>query len=181
MCRRRAKPIHLLAHRDRRHQQRAWAAEGFQHYLQRQCGCPRGGRDLELHPKIGASWEGYAIEEIIKAVRPDDAYFWATHQGAELDLLMIDGGKRFGVEVKRQDAPGLTPSMRIALADLKLEHLTVLYPGSRRYALADRVTVVPLAELAKGDQATIFPRTARGRARGSPTKRRVPRASRNRS
>lgn len=103
-------------------------------------------RDLELHPKVGASWEGYAIEEILKAHRPDDAYYWATHQGAELDLLMFKRGRRIGVECKRMDAPVLTPSMRIALADLKLDQLLVVYPGTARYALARRIEVVPLPQ-----------------------------------
>src|SRR5208282_665259 len=103
-------------------------------------------RDLELHPKVGASWEGYAIEEVLKAVRPDDAYFWATHNRAELDLLLFKGRRRIGVECKRADAPRLTPSMRIALTDLKLDHLYVLYPGDRAYALAKNVGVMPLAE-----------------------------------
>src|SRR5206468_12479704 len=104
-------------------------------------------RDLELHPKIGASWEGYAIEEIIKAVRPDDAYFWATHQGAELDLLLFKHGRRIGVECKRADAPTLSPSMRIALEDLRLDELYVVYPGEKRYPLAKNVEVVPLSQL----------------------------------
>ncbi|MGH9676213.1 MAG: ATP-binding protein, partial [Candidatus Acidiferrum sp.] len=73
---------------------------------------------LELHPKIGLSWEGYAVEEILKATRPDDVYYWATHQGAELDLLLFKHGRRIGVECKRKDAPTLTSSMRIALHDL---------------------------------------------------------------
>jgi predicted AAA+ superfamily ATPase len=103
-------------------------------------------RDLELHPKVGASWEGYAIEEILKATRPDEAYCWATHQGAELDLLLFDRGRRIGIECKRADAPVLTPSMRIALADLKLDELRVVYPGDRQYSLARNVQVVPLAE-----------------------------------
>ena len=105
-------------------------------------------RDLELHPKVGASWEGYAIEEVLKALRPDEAYFWATHQGAELDLLLFKNGRRIGVECKRADAPTLTPSMRIALDDLKLDRLVVVYPGDRRYPLGDRVEVIPLTELA---------------------------------
>jgi hypothetical protein len=104
-------------------------------------------RDLELHPKVGASWEGYAVEEVLKALRPDDAYFWATHQGAELDLLLFKHGRRIGIECKRADAPTLTPSMRIALADLKLDELRVVYPGGKRYTLAKKVEVVPLAEL----------------------------------
>ncbi|MEX2241142.1 MAG: ATP-binding protein [Burkholderiales bacterium] len=123
-------------------------------------------QELLVHPKSGASWEGYAVEETLKAVQPEEAYFWATHQGAELDLLLFRRGGRFGVEIKRADAPLLTPSMRIALRDLKLEHLTVLYPGSRRYALAERITVVPVAAVAEGPDA-IFPRR-----KAAPAKRR---------
>ena len=113
-------------------------------------------RELLSHPRMGASWEGYVLEEVLHVVRPDDAYFWATHTGAELDLLLFKTGRRYGVEVKRQDAPRLTPSMRVALDDLKLAHLTVLYPGARRYALADRVTVVPAVELATGGPAAVI-------------------------
>jgi predicted AAA+ superfamily ATPase len=107
-------------------------------------------REIVSHPKVGASWEGYAIEETLRVVRPDAAYFWATHTGAELDLLLLKSGRRYGVEVKFQDAPRLTASMRIALTDLGLEHLTVLYPGDLRYDLDRRVTVIPLAQLASG-------------------------------
>ncbi len=117
----------------------------------------RTAAELLVHPRLGASWEGYAIEETLKVVGPDDAYFWATHGGAELDLLMMLRGRRWGVEVKREDAPRLTPSMRAALADLKLDRLTVLYPGTRRYALAENVVVVPLADLATGDPAALAP------------------------
>lgn len=107
-------------------------------------------RDLEMHPKIGASWEVYAIEEVLKAVQPDQAYFWATYQGAELDLLLFKNGRRIGVECKRADSPTLTPSMRIAIANLKLDQLSVVYPGTRRYALAKGVDVVPLGEIVVG-------------------------------
>jgi predicted AAA+ superfamily ATPase len=100
--------------------------------------------ELLAHPKGGASWEGYAVEEILKVVEPDEAYFWATHQGAELDLLLFKGGRRFGVEIKRMDAPTLTSSMRIALADLQLEHLMVVYPGRQSYELGPEVTVLPI-------------------------------------
>ncbi len=105
---------------------------------------------LLSHPKCGASWEGFVIEETLRAVQPDEHYFWATHQGAELDLLMIKAGRRIGVEVKRADAPTLTPSMRIALADLDLAKLVVIYPGMQRYALTDRVTVMPARDLVTG-------------------------------
>lgn len=106
-------------------------------------------RDLEHHPKVGASWEGYAVEEVLKALRPDDAYYWATHNGAEIDLVLFKKGRRLGIECKRMDAPTLTPSMRIALADLKLDELHVVYPGAKRYALTEKVEVVPLAEFVK--------------------------------
>ena len=104
-------------------------------------------RDLEHHPKVGASWEGYAVEEVLKALCPDEAYFWATHNGAELDLLLFKRGRRIGVECKRADAPTLTSSMRIALTDLKLDELYVVYPGEQRYSLARNVKVVPLSQL----------------------------------
>jgi len=104
-------------------------------------------RDLEHHPKVGASWEGYAIEEVLKSLQADDAYYWATHNGAEIDLLLFKHGRRIGVECKRSDAPRLTPSMHIALADLKLDLLYVVYPGEKRYSLADRVEVIPLAQM----------------------------------
>jgi len=123
-------------------------------------------RELLSHPKAGASWEGFAIEEAIRVTRPDAAYFWATHTGAELDLLLFKGGRRYGVEVKFQDAPRLSPSMRVALEDLQLERLTVLYSGDQRYELADRVAVVPLAELASGDPGVMVAsrrRTRNGR------------------
>jgi len=108
----------------------------------------REASELIRHPKSGASWEGFALEQVLRLAQPDDAYFWATHQGAELDLLMFKYGKRVGVEFKRADAPNLTPSMRIATNDLKLDALYVVYPGDRRYRLADRVEAVPLAQFA---------------------------------
>ena len=117
----------------------------------------RSPLDLQTHPKSGASWEGYVIEAVLTAVAPDDAYFWATHNGAELDLLLLKQGRRLGVECKRVDAPRLTASMKTALEDLQLDHLTVIYPGSRAYSLADRVTVAPLEALAAHGVLTLFP------------------------
>jgi predicted AAA+ superfamily ATPase len=105
-------------------------------------------KDLLAHPKCGASWEGYAIEQVLSLCKPDESYFWATHQGAELDLLLFRSGRRFGVEVKRQDAPSITPSMRIAIEDLALDHLTVLYPGESAYTLSKQIKVLPLSLLA---------------------------------
>lgn len=112
--------------------------------------------DLLRHPKMGASWEGYVVEQLLRSLQPDDAYFWATHGGAELDLLLFRNRRRYGVEVKRSDAPVVTPSMRSALADLGLDRLAVIYPGPRRYALAPRVTAVPVEALAAGSWASLF-------------------------
>ncbi len=100
------------------------------------------------HPKLGASWEGFLIEQVLACEPHDEAYFWATHQGAEIDLILRRGDALFGVECKRADAPRMTPSLRIAAADLGLKRIAVLYPGSRRYSLSDTVDVVPLAEFA---------------------------------
>jgi len=106
----------------------------------------RSRRDLLQHPKLGASWEGFVLEQLLQAAEPDQAYFWATHQGAEIDLLMFRGSRRVGVEIKRSDAPSLTPSMRIALDDLRLDKLWVVYPGEQRFDLTKRVTAIPFDE-----------------------------------
>jgi predicted AAA+ superfamily ATPase len=110
-------------------------------------------RDLEHHPKVGASWEGYAVEEVLKALQPDEAYYWATHNGAELDLLLFKGGRRIGVECKRADAPVLSSSMRISLRDLKLDALHVIYPGVKSYPLGESVKAAPLLEFLVAKQA----------------------------
>lgn len=109
----------------------------------------RSALELQIHPKSGASWEGYAIEEVLKAVSPDEAYFWATHSGAELDLLLLKNGQRIGVECKRVDAPRLTPSMRAAMHDLELSKLLVIYPGAKPYPLAENIQTVPFSKLAE--------------------------------
>jgi hypothetical protein len=105
--------------------------------------------DLLTHPKCGASWEGYVIEEVLTHVQPDETYFWATHAGAEIDLLLFKNGRRIGVEVKRADAPRLTPSMRTALTDLHLDRLQVVYPGEMRYQLAEKVEVLPISQMVR--------------------------------
>jgi len=106
------------------------------------------GKALLSHPKIGASWEGFVIEQALAAEPHDEAWFWATHQGAEIDLILRRGDRLLGVECKRADAPRLTPSIRIALDDLGLGRVAVIYPGTKRYAIADRVEAVPLRTLA---------------------------------
>ncbi len=99
--------------------------------------------ELLVHPKLGASWEGFAIEQILRAHRGQDAYFYAVHSGSELDLFFPNLKK--GIEIKFQDAPKLSQSMRIAMEDLELEELIVVYPGTRKYTLAEGIRAVPLA------------------------------------
>lgn len=106
--------------------------------------------ELLAHPKHGASWEGYVINQVIDSIKPDDVYFWATHQGAEIDLVFTKGGKMYGVEVKRADAPTMTPSLRIALEDLKLERIAVIYPGQKSYSLHKKIDVMPLGTITDG-------------------------------
>jgi len=103
--------------------------------------------ELEAHPKLGASWEGFVIEQVLRRTGERDAYFWATPSGAELDLLVFVRGRRIGVEVKYADAPRLTKSMAIAREDLKLDLLLVVYPGDISYALRAGVDVVALRDL----------------------------------
>lgn len=107
---------------------------------------------LATHNKLGASWEGFALETAIRAIgkRSEEFSFWATHSGAEVDLFWQHAGRNLAVEVKYADAPRLTPSMKSALDDLELDHLWVLYPGDRSYPLAENITVLPLAQLVKG-------------------------------
>ena len=102
-------------------------------------------------PILSSGGGSYAVEEILKKLVPDEAYFWATHGGAELDLLLFMGGRRIGIECKRRDAPKLTPSMRTALAELKLDELVVVHPGTQSYELAKAVRVIPLIEFVAGD------------------------------
>lgn len=109
-------------------------------------------KSLVDHPKVGASWEGFVIEQILTAVDHDEAYFWGTHQGAEIDLVLTRGGELLGVECKRTDAPRMTPSIRVALEDLNLARVAVVYPGAKRYRLGDRVEAVPLRALCSGEQ-----------------------------
>jgi predicted AAA+ superfamily ATPase len=103
--------------------------------------------DVLGHPKLGASWEGFAMEQILTGLGARDVYFWATHSGAELDLLVTIGGRRHGFELKYSDAPGRSRSMGIAIRDLNLHHLWVVYPGAERYSLDKQLTVLPLHQV----------------------------------
>ena len=104
-------------------------------------------RDLAAHPRYGASWEGFALEQILLTHGERDAYFYGTHRGAELDLLLLRRGRRWGFEFKCTDAPRVTKSMRVVGDDLGLEHLWVVYPGDREYPLADDITALPLKKI----------------------------------
>ena len=104
-------------------------------------------RDLPLHPRYGASWEGFALEQTLLAHGERDAFFYATQRGAELDLLLLRHGRRWGFEFKCTDAPRTTKSMHVVTKDLDLEHLWVLYPGDQEYPLADAMTALPLKNI----------------------------------
>ena len=101
-------------------------------------------QDLEKHPKMGASWEGFVISQVVRQLgaRPEECYFWGTYAGSELDLLVVSGRLRLGFEVKRTSSPRLTPSMRNALKDLKLESLDVLHAGEQTFGLAEKIRAV---------------------------------------
>ena len=102
---------------------------------------------LEGHPKLGASWEGFVIEEALRATGDRQAYFWRTHSGHELDLLILVNGRRIGIEIKYADAVSLTRSMHVALADLRLDRLFVVHPGSQNHPLDARAEAVPIGML----------------------------------
>jgi predicted AAA+ superfamily ATPase len=102
---------------------------------------------LRGHPKLGASWEGFALEEALSILQTRDAYFWATHGGAELDLFVLHEGRRLGFEFKYHEAPRRSRSMTIAMEDLSLDALTVVHPGPDAYPIGERMHAVPLREL----------------------------------
>ena len=104
---------------------------------------------LESNPKLGASWEGFAIEQILSITGDREAYFWATHGGAELDLLVFHEGKRIGFEFKYSENPGTSKSMRIAESDLGLDHLYVVHPGKHSFRLTENITASTLPDAIK--------------------------------
>ena len=104
-------------------------------------------QNLLSHPKVGASWEGFALEQFIQIVKPSTYFFWSTYSGAELDLFFIQEGKRYGVEFKFNEAPNITKSMKIAIEDLSLEHLWIVYPGSHDYPAEENISVLPLKKI----------------------------------
>lgn len=112
-------------------------------------------KDVLTHPNLGASWEGFALEEVIRHLhlKEEEAFFWGVHTGAELDLVFEKKGRLYGVEIKYTQAPSLTSSMRFAFNELSLKHLWAVYPGKEGYSLSKNITVVSLAEL---DKAMVF-------------------------
>jgi predicted AAA+ superfamily ATPase len=108
----------------------------------------RSHHDLLGHPKLGASWEGFALEQILAAIETRDAYFWATHGGTELDLLVMDRGRRYGFELKYAEAPSVSRSMRTAVRELGLERLWIVVPDGPGWEVDDRIAVTPLATVA---------------------------------
>jgi hypothetical protein len=103
--------------------------------------------DLLGHPRLGASWEGFALEQVLATVGDREAYFWGTHAGAEIDLVLFRHGRRIGVEFKYGDAPAMTRSLHVAIQDLALDRAFIVYPGRERYRLHEKVEVVPLVEV----------------------------------
>ncbi len=106
---------------------------------------------LTSHPRLGASWEGFALEQCLTHLGIAEAYFWATHGGAELDLFFFKDGKRYGLEFKYTEAPRTSKSMHSALDDLKLEHLWVIHPGEHTYPAASNITMLPLKHIGEID------------------------------
>lgn len=103
---------------------------------------------LSGYPLVGASWEGFALEQVLRSINPPEAFFWATHNGTEIDLFFLFKGGRYGVEVKFNEAPKVTRSMRIAVKDLNLDRLWIIYPGQYAYRVDEKITVWPLSDVA---------------------------------
>ena len=119
--------------------------------------------DLLGHPKLGASWEGLVLEELLRVASERDIHFYSTYSGAELDFVVRSGGGLIGFEAKRSEAPTLTKSMRVVLDDLRLKHLFVVYPGPARFPLHKNVTAIPMAALSAGVEGLL--RSLRSRSR----------------
>jgi predicted AAA+ superfamily ATPase len=104
-------------------------------------------RSLYGHPRVGVSWEGFALHQFMQIVKPSQVFFWSTYSGAELDLFFLHRGHRYGVEFKFNEAPKVTKSMRIVVKDLAIRHLWIIYPGQHRYPVDEQISVFPLLQL----------------------------------
>lgn len=109
----------------------------------------RSAREIDTHPKVGASWEGFALDAVVTHLRaePEECFFWATHSGPELELLVVRGGNRLGFEFKRSTTAAATRSMHVAMGDLRLRELWVVHAGERAFDLGPHVRATPLSHL----------------------------------
>jgi uncharacterized protein len=112
-------------------------------------------RALQAHPRVGASWEGFALEMVLRALRPAEAYFWSTHSGAELDLLISHRSRRFGFEFKYSEAPQVTRSAHTAISDLQIDQLWVVYPGEHCFPIEKKITAIPLSRVSELPSAIV--------------------------
>lgn len=103
--------------------------------------------NLSGHPRVGASWEGFALEQALQIIRPSQAYYWATHSGAELDLFFMHRGQRYGMEFKYSEAPKVSKSMHTAIVTLNIDHLWIVHPGKHAYPVEEKISVWPLRDL----------------------------------
>lgn len=112
---------------------------------------------LSTHPKIGASWEGFALEQIIRYYKaePEECYFWSSHNGAEIALLIFKNGKRLGFEIKYTNTPSITKSMQISLEDLKLDQINVIFPGDISFKLSEKIQAIGLSSLIQNDTKAV--------------------------
>jgi predicted AAA+ superfamily ATPase len=108
-------------------------------------------RDVEGHPKLGASWEGFVIEQVIRRLQAnsEECFFWSTYSGAEIDLLIVRGGKKIGFEIKRTSSPRVTLSMKHAITDLKLNRLDVIHAGNQTFPMEEKTRAVALQNILK--------------------------------
>jgi hypothetical protein len=138
----------------------------------------RTRHDLLGHPKLGASWEGFALEQVLTALETRDAYFWKAHAGPELDLLVMDRGRRFGFELKHSEAPRVTRSMRSAVETLGLSRLWIVVPDGPSWEVDEHIAVLPLEEVsaafasAASGGSEAAPALPTGRSRPSASRRR---------
>jgi hypothetical protein len=102
---------------------------------------------LTGHPRVGASWEGFALEQTLQMLKPPQAFFWATHSGAAIDLLLLYRGRKYGIEFKFSEAPRVTKSMHTASEVLKLNHLWLIYPGQYAYSIDGKISALPLKDI----------------------------------
>jgi len=105
------------------------------------------GNGIYTHIKSGASWEGFIIEQLLSRLRSRDFFYWRTHTGTELDLMVLTAGKKIGFEIKFSETPKITRSMLSAFEALKLDHLFLIYKGQRKFLLNEKISAIPAAAI----------------------------------